>query len=253
VGLRAVTIAIFFAAALGVPGEAAADVGLHPTTKIIPVGGVLAGHGDGAGMAAYLVPAARGPRRYACRVNAICEPQINHVPAQPFVFVGRLARTKDPYAVQPFRFVVPRRVVPGLYRLYLYCRPCGGSLIQSGRQLNGETIRVTQRPLPRVVRMGRAPSRAQFRVSEPDGVVLRLQLSVPHGTHAVATGTIPGLAGVRISTSSANCHQQGARDVCEQPEEWCPMPAAAWVFSLRKLSGPSGQVRLDFVVGPPPP
>jgi hypothetical protein len=30
------------------------------------------------------------------------------------------------------------------------------------------------------------------------------------------------------------------------------MPAAAWRFRLDKLSGPAGNVRLDFVVGSPP-
>jgi hypothetical protein len=38
---------------------------------------------------------------------------------------------------------VPADLKQGVYRLYLYCRPCGGSLIQSGHHLNGETIRVT--------------------------------------------------------------------------------------------------------------
>jgi hypothetical protein len=55
------------------------------------------------------------------------------------------------------------------------------------------------------------------------------------------TGRIPHVAGVGISTDGrSKCHLRGAVDVCTQPEEWCPMPAAAWRFVLRKLAGPRG-------------
>ncbi len=91
---------------------------------------------------------------------------------------------------------------------------------------------------------------ARFLVSEPAGVILLLRLTVPHGTHAVVTGRIPGVAGVRIGTG--DCRRRGAVDVCTQPEEWCPMPAAAWQFRLLKAAGPAGAIRLEFVVGRPP-
>ena len=56
-----------------------------------------------------------------------------------------------------------------------------------------------------------------------------------------------------ISTDGmAKCRRRGAVDVCTQPEEWCPMPAAAWRFVLRKLAGPPGWIRIDFVIGSPP-
>ncbi len=38
---------------------------------------------------------------------------------------------------QSFKFFVPSNLSPGLYRMYLYCRPCGHSLIQSGSRLEG--------------------------------------------------------------------------------------------------------------------
>jgi hypothetical protein len=238
--------------ALVLPAQAAADVGLYPTTKHVPAGGVIVGHGDGSGMAAYLIAAAAGPRRYRCRGNAICEPRVGSMPRAPFIYLGRLRRTKNVYATQSFAFRAPVDLEPGVYRLYLYCRPCGGSLIQSGRRVEGETIRVTARSTPRRLHLAAGVHRRRFLVSESAGVILLLRLTVPHGTHAVATGSIPGLAGVRISTTSARCRRAGSFDVCTQPEEWCPMPAAAWRFRVTKLSGPAGNLRLDFVVGSPP-
>ena len=70
-------------------------------------------------------------------------------------------------------------------------------------------------------------------------------------TGTVAVGN--GLAGVKISSERREiCRRRGAFDVCTQPEEWCPMPAAAWRFWLHKVAGPAGEIRLHFVVGPPP-
>jgi hypothetical protein len=127
------------------------------------------------------------------------------------------------------------------------------SLIQSGARLEGETIRVTAKPEAHVFHVGPAPRRFRFLASEPLGVVLLLRLTVPHGMRVTATGRIPHLAGVQISTSRrSTCSHRGSIDVCTQPEEWCPMPAAAWRFVLEKKSGPPGEIRLDFVIGSPP-
>ena len=204
-------------------------------------------------MAVYLVPASAGPQRYPCHGNGICEPTVEHAPGKPFVLLGRLRRTKNVYARQSFSFLAPSDLSPGAYRIYLYCRPCGGSLIQSGARLEGETIRLTARPTSRKIRVGPGAMRRRFLVSEPAGVILLLRLTVPHGTRASVTGSIPGLAGVMISSERREiCRRRGAFDVCTQPEEWCPMPAAAWRFRLRKVVGLAGEIRLHFVVGPPP-
>jgi hypothetical protein len=126
-------------------------------------------------------------------------------------------------------------------------------LIQSGSRLEGETIRVTPRPAGRRIQLPRAAARASFVVSEPAGVILLLRLTVPHGMRVFLDGSIPGLAGVAIATGRTGiCERHGPVDVCTQPEEWCPMPAAAWRFRVRKLAGPGSVVLLDFVVGKPP-
>ncbi len=113
---------------------------------------------------------------------------------------GRLRRTKNVYARQSFSFLAPSGLSPGAYRMYLYCRPCGGSLIQSGARLEGETIRLTARPTSRRIRVGPGAMRRRFLVSEPAGVILLLRLTVPHGTRASVTGSIPRLVGVMISS-----------------------------------------------------
>jgi hypothetical protein len=243
----------FVVLAFVLPGGARAEVGVYPLTRVVPVGGVISGWGDGSAMDVYLVPASSGPRRSHCQANAICEPTSTPAPTRPFVFLGRLKKTQNLYTPQRFSFALPPRLRPGAYRMYLYCRPCGGSLIQSGNKLAGETIRLTARPNPRTIHVGPGLVRRRFLVSEPSGVTLLLRLTVPHGTRVFVSGTIPSLAGVGTSTERhANCRQSGAVDVCTQPEEWCPIPAAAWHFELTKVTGRPGTIRLAFVVGDPP-
>ena len=249
-------VALGVALGLVLSGRASADVGVAVLTRVVPVGGVIVGHGDGSGLPVYLVAAALGPRRDACRQRAICEPSVASTPRSPFVLLGHLHRTKDTYAWQRFTFPLPPTVRPGLYRMYLYCRPCGGSLIQSGTRVTGETIRVTKRPSSRSIVVSGGRSRTRFVVSEPAGVVLLLRVWVPHGDRVSVSGTIPGLAGVAVfpgrMVGMGACHRRGRYDICTQPEEWCPMPAAAWHFLLTKTAGRPGVVRLRFVVGRPP-
>lgn len=106
----------------------------------------------------------------------------------------------------------------------------------------------------RTIEVGSGATVKRFEVSEPAGVIRLLRIAVPRGTRGTLTGVIPDLAGVSISTPrstwpSETCWQDGLDDVCSQAEEACPMPAATWHFVLRKLAGPAGEVRLEFVVG----
>jgi hypothetical protein len=234
---RRFAVAAIVGLALVLPASARADVGVYPTTRVVPLGGVIRGWGDDSRMAVYLVPAKLGPKRHPCHGNGICEPTVRGAPSAPFTLLGRLRRTASPYSRQSFSFPVPTSLRPGLYRMYLYCRPCGGSLIQSGGRLKGETIRLTARPRRRDLAVTAGPVRKRFLMSEPAGVILLLRLTVPHGTPAVGSGTIPRLAGVRVSSGTNSCRRRGSVDVCTQAEEWCPMPATAWHFALRRSLG----------------
>ena len=99
-------------------------------------------------------------------------------------------------------------------------------------------------------------SDARVVVSEPAGVVRLLRVIAPVGTRVRVTGVISGLARVSISLPAAradnaeSCTRGGGGVACVQAEEACPMPAANWHFRVRKLEGPAGRIRIDFVVGP---
>ena len=115
-----------------------ADVGIVLTTLVVHRCGWIRGVGDGSGLPVYLVP-----NRFAPRREGPAEPRSKQPPRPPFILLGRLRRTSDPYANQRFRFRVPR-VHLGRYRVFLYCRACGGSLIVSGISFEGQTLRIVR-------------------------------------------------------------------------------------------------------------
>lgn len=88
----------------------------------------------------------------------------------------------------------------------------------------------------------------RFELSERAGTIRVFRVTVPEGTHADLTAAIPGMASVSISIPEA-CRRVRGFDVCTQPEEACPMPAATWRFRLRKLAGPAGEIKVEFLVG----
>lgn len=106
------------------------------------------------------------------------------------------------------------------------------------------------------VRVRAGASTSRVAVAEPAGVIRRLRIVAPAGTRTNVTGVISRLAGVSVSIplarsdNSGSCERHGGTVVCNQGEEWCPMPAATWRFRVRKLAGPAGRIRIDFVVGP---
>lgn len=111
------------------------------------------------------------------------------------------------------------------------------------------------RPQSRTIHVESDATVKRFDVSERAGAIRLLRVTVPHGTRARITGTIPQVAGVSISTPrqrndpSETCRRRGVSDVCTQAEEACPMPPGTWHFRLHKLAGPAGEVRLEFAVG----
>jgi hypothetical protein len=132
---------IGIAAALVAAGTARADVYVIVTTTTVHVGGFLRGTGDGSGLPFYLVPYARRPLVSRCGVNALCAARTRRAPRAPYVYLGRLRKTRDFYALQRFRFRVPR-VRPGRYAVVIWCRPCGGSLILAGATARGQVVTV---------------------------------------------------------------------------------------------------------------
>jgi hypothetical protein len=139
---RAFATALAATLALVAASTADGDIGIRLSGKIVHVGGTLRGWSNGSGFPVYIVPSALAPRRHVCHQGkAICEPTSRRPPSSPFVFLGRIPGRFADYARHRFAFRVPR-VRSGLYRVFIYCRPCGRSLIQSGARIEGETIRI---------------------------------------------------------------------------------------------------------------
>jgi hypothetical protein len=118
--------------------SARADVGIVLSKLVVHRCGWIRGIGDGSGLPVYLVP-----QRFAPRREGPSEPRSARPPQRPFILLGRLHRTRNVYATQLFRFRIPR-VRPGLYRVFLFCRACGGSLIVSGNSFQGQTLRIVR-------------------------------------------------------------------------------------------------------------
>jgi len=127
--------------ALVVVPAAYADVYVIIASTTVHRGGYLRGTGDGSGLPFYLVPKRRAPLGYRCHGNAFCAPRTKRPPSRPYVFLGRLRRTRNFYAKQHFRFRVPT-VQPGKYKVVIWCRRCGGNLILAGPTGFGQTVTV---------------------------------------------------------------------------------------------------------------
>ena len=76
---------------------------------------------------------------------------------------------------------------------------------------------------------------ATARLLEPDGVILLARVTARRDVHVSVNLAISNVAGpiAGISFASApnkrdlslSCRAQGDTQVCNQAEEWCPMPA----------------------------
>jgi hypothetical protein len=119
-------------AALVLAPAAYADIYVIVANTTVHRGGYLRGTGDGSRMPFYLVAKPLAP---------VDGDRLNHPPRRPYVFLGRLRRTRNPYATQHFRFRVPK-VRPGKYKVVIWCRPCGGTLILAGPTGFGQTVTV---------------------------------------------------------------------------------------------------------------
>jgi hypothetical protein len=114
-----------------------------------------------------------------------------------------------------------------------------------------QTTRTLQLPKGRATRT--------FTLRERKGVILVNRITVRRGVRATVYASIPHLAGAGVISwpdqhgrdTSLSCRRKGSYEVCNQAEEWCPMPKATWHVRLVKLSGPAGAVRFHYVVAAP--
>jgi hypothetical protein len=113
-----------------------------------------------------------------------------------------------------------------------------------------------------ILHLGPGNVQATARLPEPDGVILLIRVTAPRDVHVSVSLAIANVAGPVAGISFANtpnqrdpslsCRAQGDTQVCNQAEEWCPMPAGNWRLRVTKPGGPAANVRVDFLVGPKP-
>lgn len=154
----------------------------------------------------------------------------------------------------------------GLARLSFGCAVIAAAAMLLVVQRSAATAQQRTRPTAQVFQTTRTlqlPSgRASrtFTLRERSGVIFVNRLTVRRGVRVTAYASIPHLAGVGVISwpdqrgrdASLSCRRKGLYEVCNQGEEWCPMPKATWHVRLVKLSGPAGSVRFDYLVAPPP-
>lgn len=128
-------------------------------------------------------------------------------------------------------------------------------VVAVGAPVRGRSDTVLVRA-PAVVRAPAGASVIRLKVSEPAGVIRLFRVVATAGTEVRVTSEIPGLAGVSIAMPSTRhdnaetCARHSRAIACTQGEEACPMPSATWQIRVRKMAGPAGRIRIDFVVGP---
>lgn len=116
----------------------------------------------------------------------------------------------------------------------------------------------TRFQVTRTFELGAGRVTRTFTLRERTGVILVNRLTVPRGVRVIVDARIARLAGARVTSwpirddPSLSCQQRGVVEVCNQGEEWCPMPQATWHFQLIKLEGQAARIRFDYVVAAPP-
>jgi hypothetical protein len=128
--------------ALVTPGFASAAIFIRLQATVVHPGGVFRVVGNASAMPLYALPVARIP---SCMRSGECM-RLMHTavaPRAPFVFLGRTPGRSVGFApVRAFRLKLPPTVEPGSYKVFVWCRSCGGTLIVAGTTDAGQTLRI---------------------------------------------------------------------------------------------------------------
>jgi len=124
-------------AALTAAASATAAVFVLLRTTTVHRGGVVRLVGSADRLPLYVLPVARYP---CARTNTCTEPlHRTSPPKRPYFFIGRAPAAS---AGRAFRLRLPEAVRPGNYKVFVWCKRCGGSLIVAGRDASGQTLHV---------------------------------------------------------------------------------------------------------------
>jgi hypothetical protein len=135
----ALVVGLTITLAMATPADAAIFIRL--TTTTVHRGGVLQLVGNADHMPLYGLPSARMP----CARYGTCSGAPIHrgaAPKRPFVFLGYTRRVPSGAASAASAVRLPRAVLPGRYKVFVWCKSCGGSLLIAGRDSSGQTLRV---------------------------------------------------------------------------------------------------------------
>jgi hypothetical protein len=130
------------AAALVTAGSASAAIFIRLQTTVARPGGVIRIVANTSAMPLYALPVARIP---SCMRSGECMKLMHTAaaPRAPFVFLGRTpGRSGGFMPVRAFRLKLPLALEHGSYKVFVWCRPCGGTLIVAGTTDAGQTLRI---------------------------------------------------------------------------------------------------------------
>jgi hypothetical protein len=130
--------------ALVTASSASAAIYIRLQTTVARRGGVIRVVGDASAMALYALPLARIP---SCMRNGECMKLMHSdvAPKAPFVFLSRTPRiAADSTPVHAFKLRLPARLAPGRYKVFVWCRSCGVTLIVAGTPDAGQTLRIVR-------------------------------------------------------------------------------------------------------------
>jgi hypothetical protein len=140
--IRAFVLSVVAAAVLATPAAGAVFIKL--ATNRVQRGGMVRVVGNAAHLAVYALPA----RHMPCANYGTCPGPIHRATAPngpPFIFLGYTpGTTTEMTSTRSFVIRLPRALPPGPYFLFVWCRPCGGSLIVAASDPSGqpETLHV---------------------------------------------------------------------------------------------------------------
>jgi hypothetical protein len=139
---KAFALGSMLVVALAMATNATAAIFVRIRATTVHRGGFLQLVGNADRMPLYALPAARLP----CARYGTCPPTPIHrtaPPKRPYRFLGYtpVARS-DSIPTRPFAIRLPRALRPGRYKVFVWCKRCGDSLIIAGRDSSGETLRV---------------------------------------------------------------------------------------------------------------
>jgi len=144
---RTLTLVGALGVVLVVASTASAAIFMRLSTSHAHRGGIVRIFGNPRHMPLYALPI----RKLPCIKHNTCTGLIHRatLPKRPFVLLGRApGEGSGDYAPPPRAFTIrlPEALSAGKYAVFVWCAPCGGSLISAGTNPSGQPQILVVRP-----------------------------------------------------------------------------------------------------------